>query len=374
MKFSVSRKEFLATLNVASAMAGKSKTIQILNCTKITINGNQMAVSSFDGDTAIVKGMPLINSDGDCSFCVNPNDLKNLLKNIAIDTIEFEYNNNVLIADYLFGQFETPTEDAVNFPTPQLGKFGENAQAIEVPSSLLIELLTLGGKYTSNDMLRPILQGIYLYVKDGEFGISATDTSKLVWKIGMNNIVGSDVNSVLSASLIPTIVESIKSEEMVTIIMSPNLIQFKNNDTKIVTRCVEGKFPNFRQVFPNDYTYEIELEKKDIIQALNLASVVGNVSKLIRFDVDRANSLLNISARDLDTQKASNNKIKCTFIKGDFTDFYSFGLNLSHLGVCLNAITSEKVRIKLNSPNKPVFVEDVNDVNKRTIVMPMIIQ
>ena len=97
MKFSVSRKEFLATLNVASAMAGKSKTIQILNCTKITINGNQMAVSSFDGDTAIVKGMSLINSDGDCSFCVNPNDLKNLLKNIAIDTIEFEYNNNVIL-------------------------------------------------------------------------------------------------------------------------------------------------------------------------------------------------------------------------------------------------------------------------------------
>lgn len=82
MQIEINRKEFISALNVGGSMAGRVKTIPILEDVKITIKGTSAVISSFDNETAITKRTYIVSSTEDAMFCINPRNLVNILKTI----------------------------------------------------------------------------------------------------------------------------------------------------------------------------------------------------------------------------------------------------------------------------------------------------
>ena len=118
MQIEVNRKDFISALNVGGSMAGRVKTIPILEDVKITIKGTSAVISSFDNETAITKRTCIVSSTEDAMFCINPRNLVNILKTIKDENVSLYVVENVCTIVHSKGEATLPVEPAIDFPPP----------------------------------------------------------------------------------------------------------------------------------------------------------------------------------------------------------------------------------------------------------------
>jgi DNA polymerase-3 subunit beta len=176
MNFKISKTNFLDAISIGASMSGKNKTLPMHSQAKVSIDKDSFTVSSYDGEVAITKRVFGVESSENAVFCVEPKELVSLVKSLRDEFLVFHLEDKTLKVTHKKGKAEFPVFSADEFASPIVY---EPDIIFKVKAQDLFNLLNSAKDYVASDSLRPILNGVWLYVEEGSFGVASTDSLKL---------------------------------------------------------------------------------------------------------------------------------------------------------------------------------------------------
>lgn len=371
MLLEFNKKDFQKGLNLGSSLCGKSKVMPILEYVKVEVHDDgKVYICSCDRENYIkvfVGNNLSPYNDPNFDFCVLGSDFKSYISAIGSEIIKIEIENiespycNIIHDN---GRAEIPILKVSEFPAFSCDKM--ESQCV-VNSEVLYNWIKRGINFTADDELRPVMNGMFLYGKDGILGYCCTDAHLLInEEISFNNI--DDINVIINKKVFNSVCSLLSLEEYCTIKISEKNTEFIVGDSSVISSNIEGKFPNFRAVIPvTDGIDPVIVSKNEIISCLNRNRILSNqVSKLVVMDIDK--NTMTLESKDIDFSKSNFEKLMC-----ECNGVKHIGLNIDKFIDVLSSCNSDNVLIYINGSNKPIVVKEENNNDKTLILMPMII-
>lgn len=362
-KIKVEKKEFIKVLNVASAFAGRSKALPILDCVKIKVNDNVMTVVSTDNENAISKKMEVLESDGNVTFCVNYKDFPSYIKLVSGDNVLLEVDDAQIRIEHEKGSLDMPVHNDDEYPSL---KMDEDYSTVQMDSATLNNWIVDSRNFVADDELRPVMNDIYFYCKEGETGCCASD-GHYMFSDRINGS-GDDFTFMLNKNAFKSACDVCQTADSVTIKIGTNNVMIVGDGISLLSRLRTGNYPNFKSVIPASSTVHVKVLKSELLDAINRVKVgASSLKSLVKVVVDGMN--MQISAEDIDF---SRNAVENMMVEADGN--ITIGFHAGKLLTCLNAINSEYVKMNLTEASKPcVMNEDDENSNKIVLLMPMML-
>lgn len=363
----LNKKDFTKVLNIGGTFAGRSKVLPILDCVKIKVSNGYLTIVSSDSENAISKKMQIEEADGEVTFCVSFKDISSYVKLVSGDIVTLVVNEKELEVKHEKGNVTLPLMDSEEFPA---FKQDDNFIDFSIDSYILNNWIIDAMKFVADDMLRPQLNGVYIYRRDMEVGCCGTDGHKLFY----NHFKDESTDFfefIINKNSLSSVCNICKSTSSVRIKIGLKNTTFIGEDIKLLMRNVEGKYPSHKSVIRNDNNISVVVccnEMKEAIYRCNVSA--GKNNSLVKLEIKDDELIL--SSQDIDYGVKAVERLS---VKSDGE--ITIGFKSDYLLDILNTINTEKCLIKLKDESKAgIFYEyDNNGIssNKLSLLMPVIV-
>jgi DNA polymerase-3 subunit beta len=249
----------------------------------------------------------------------------------------------------------------------------EGADApITLEASLLKEMINQVAFAAAADDSRPVLSGVQVKIDSGKLSMGAADSFRLALREiplpGREDLVYSDI--LIPAKTLSELAKILSSDGTVEMIVTPNRSQvlFHTESLDLVSRLIEGTFPNIRAAIPKHLTTRTVLETKDFASAVKMVTPFArDSSNTARVKVTNGITgelTLEANAEDVGDNTATINAA----ITGDDT---SIIFNVKYLSDVLAIIETPEVSLELNSAASPGVIKPVGSAEYVYVIMPM---
>lgn len=358
--------EFIKAVTIGSSMAGKNKTIPILEYAKVTFKQGRIIVSSYDSESAITKVYQNSNETTDnVSFCISHNDFLGVLKALNDQVIDIDVNDKNVQIKHSNGVITLPIYNAEEYPTPAVEK---EVKTYDISSELLFNVLKEAKNFVGRDEIRPAMKGVRLLFNDNTMTVSSTDAHVLYNNV-FENKGDEQSECILSSSIIPTVMSILQSTETTNVSIGQKNIVFKTDDCKVIARVIEGRYPNVNAVIPTSHSTTVKVSKKDFVSTLNRAMITASkATTMVKLNIK--DGMMEVETEDVDYAKSSKEKVKVNVEGNDIL----IGLNCKMLLTCIDNIESEEITMEMSAPNRAVVLKDSQNESKTVLIMPVMIQ
>ena len=372
MTFSVSSTALSSRLLALSRVINSKNSLPILGDFLFEIVDGRLNLTASDSEVMMKTSMELNEADSNGRFCVGNHDLLEAVKSISEQPISFEVNQNDNTAriSYQNGMFSLPVENADEFPQPQ--QIGENATVINISTQLLSENINRSLFATAQDELRPVMNGVYFDLTPDYLAVVASDGHKLVRNKILSVHAEQPASFILPkkpAGLLKNMLS--KNGGDVVLRFDERNAEINFEDGVIICRLIEGRYPNYNSVIPQNNPNQLTVDRVTLLSALRRVQPFSNdSSNLIRFHVE--NGTLQLDAEDYDFSKTATERMTC-----DYSGMpMSIGFKGSSFIEILNNFDCEQVVIQLADPSRAGLVlpsEQPEGQDVLMLMMPMLI-
>ena len=372
MRFTISSTALSSRLVALSRVINSKNSLPILGDFLFEVVEGKLNLTASDSEVMMMTTLDLVETDGDGQFCVGNHDLLEAVKGISEQPITFDVNQAEKIAkiSYQNGMFSLPVENADEFPQAQ--QVGEGATTINIPTSLLAENINRSIFATAQDELRPVMNGIYFDLTPDCLAIVASDGHKLVRNKILTISSDQPASFILPkkpASLLKNVLG--KQGGDVVIRFDERNAEINFEEGVILCRLIEGRFPNYNSVIPQNNPNQLTVDRLGLLAALRRVQPFSNESSnLIRFHVE--SGVLQLDAEDYDFSKTATEKMSC-----DYNGMpMSIGFKGSSFIEILNNFDCPEVIIQLADPSRAGLVlpsEQPENQDVLMLMMPMLI-
>lgn len=367
MKIEVTKKEFVKALAIGGSLAGNSKILPILDCVKIKAKNGSVTIVSSDNENAISKRLEEgVTTDGEFMFCVDMKDMMSYIKQIPTESIVITLDNGNVYVEHEKGSMSLPMVNADEFPVL---KSEDSIVEVNIPVRYLAKWIKEGMRFVATDDLRPVMNGVYVYKKDGEIGCCASDGHSLYTDSYVTDEQIEDFSFILNKTSFRGVLEAVSSSESVTVKAGSQNVKFVVDGCSVIARLTEGKYPNFRSVIPKESENTVTINKDELLEAIARASVGANRNTMLT-KLSFNGSDLEVSCEDIDFNKKTKETIHV-----DGNDVVmTIGFNSSILTKILNVVSTEKADIIMRNSSCAVLVKESDTESRKLfMIMPMMI-
>ena len=313
MKFTVSSTALSSKLNALSRVINSKNSLPILADFVFDVQGGILHLTASDSENVMNTQLELAECDGEGRFCVGNHDLLEAVKGFSEQPLTFDVDQTTNLAkiSYQNGLFSLPVENADEFPNAQT--VGMNASQITISNALLAENITRSLFATAQDELRPVMNGIYFDLTPECLAIVATDGHKLV-RNKILTIHSDQPSSFILPKKPATLLKNLLGKDGgdVTIRFDERNAQINFGDGELICRLIEGRYPNYNSVIPQNNPNQITVDRLGLQAALRRVQPFANdSSNLVRFHVE--NGKLQLNAEDYDFSKTATERIACSY-------------------------------------------------------------
>ncbi len=369
MHFVVKRDSLLKSLNFVQGVVEKKNTLPILSNVLIQLRDKKLSIVATDLDIIFydeIKDVKVINEGSTTTSAAILYDILRKISSNAELNFDLKSENKLSLKsdNSDFNLLCLPTD---NFPTFS-DKF--NGQEIDLDNKRFLKLLNKTRISISNDDTRHYLNGVYLHLTEAGgrnflTGV-ATDSHRLSSSsLEITNI--SDFNPIILPRKTVFQLCSLLTESSDKLILqtSENKIKFTLGKTQLISKVIDGKFPDYKKVVPTNNDKKLILSSKDFISSIErVASVSLDRKEGVKLSIGKDNVQLSVNSAN---SGEGNEKIKA--------NFNSENLNISFNSKYLVDIASEvedsNLKINLKDSVSPVLIEDASDKNTYYVIMPM---
>lgn len=365
MKLTLNKTTFQKAMMIGSQFAGRSKALPILNSVKIDVKDGRLTISSSDGENTIKTAIDGFTCDcNQISFCIDAKDSSNYIKQIRDNEFSFISDDmNMVTIKHSKGKAKFPLSKSEEFVDVKLESDLIN---FTMESSVLYNWIVSGRNFVGSDELRPVLNGIYLYAKNGEFGYCATDGSKLITD-NIEDVENNNFEFILNKNSFTPLLSLLNNDSDVTFRIGSRNVLVICGQTKLLIRLIEGRFPNFKSVIPQNQPIQVGVDKKALLDSISRVNVGGDKIKgLIKLNV--SNNNMNLSSQDIDFSTEADEDIECTS-----NDNIVIGLKYDSLVCCLSTISNDNVVLEMKSYDTACTFKDSDSPKKTLLLMPMLL-
>ena len=372
MRFTLSSTALSSKLIALSRVINTKSSLPILSDFVFEVDGNTLRLTASDSENMMKTSVELNESDDNGTFAIGSHYLLEAVKGFSEQPITFEVNREENLAKIIYqnGQFSLPIEDADEFP--QALQVGDGANVITIASGMLADNINRSVFATGDDPLRPVMNGIYFDLTQECLTIVASDGRKLV----RNKVL--TVASEVPASFIlpkkPTLLLKNllgKDGGDVTIKFDDHNAEISFDDCVIACRLIEGRYPNYNSVIPQNNPHRAIIDRALFISALRRVSVFSSQSSsLIKLSLSE--NQMKISAQDIDFSTSAEETIACQYGGNPM----SIGFKSSFLIDILNNISAQNIIIELADPSRAGVIvpeEQEEDEDLLMLLMPMML-
>ena len=372
MRFTLSSTALSSKLTALSRVINSKNALPILGDFVFEISDNMLNLTASDSENVMKTQLQLTESDGNCRFAIGNHDLLEAVKGFSEQPITFEVNQeqNIVKISYQNGLFSLPIENADEFPMAQ--PVNEFANTIVIPNALLAENINRTLFATAQDELRPVMNGIYFDLTPNCLAIVASDGHKLV-----RNKIFTVKSEQPAAFILPkkpaNLLKNLLGKDGgdVTIRFDERNAEISYGDGTIQCRLIEGRYPNYNSVIPQNNPNELRVDRLALLAAMRRVQPFANdSSNLIRFHVEGGN--LQLDAEDYDFSKTATERMTCEY-NGNAM---SIGFKGSSFIEVLSNFDCPEVIIQLADPSRAGLVlpsEQPENQDVLMLMMPMLI-
>lgn len=372
MRFTVSSTALSSKLNALAKVINSKNSLPILADFLFDIQDNVLYLTASDSENVINTQMELTESDANGRFAINNHDLLEAIKGFSEQPITFDVNlqDNIAKISYQNGLFSLPVENADEYPQSQ--PITEGINTIVIPSNVLADNINRSLFATAQDELRPVMNGIYFDLTPEHLAVVASDGHKLVRNKVFTVQSEQPASFILPkkpAGLLKNLLQ--KDGGDVEIKFNERNAEINYGDGRLSCRLIEGRYPNYNSVIPQNNTNTLTVDRLALLAALRRVQPFANdSSNLIRFHVE--GSTLQLDAEDFDFSKTATERMICDYNGQPM----SIGFKGSAFIEILTNFDCEEVIIQLADPSRAGLVipsEQPEGQDVLMLMMPMLL-
>jgi DNA polymerase-3 subunit beta len=267
------------------------------------------------------------------------------------------------------GHFETRVKgiDAEEFPAiPTAG----DRPTTRIPQNALREALGDVVFAAASDEARPILTGVLAKFEGDQLTLAAADNYRIAVKTLTVLDAVEETSVVIPARSLQELIRVLSdTADPVDVVLSHsrNQILFHVEGIDLVSRLIDGQFPNYQQVLPKGFTTKATMDRDQLLKAVRLASLIASSSaNIVKLHVGKEAEMgLQVSAAaDVGDNKS---EVEAT-VEGDGT---TIAFNARYLIDVLTNVDADQFALELNGPLSPGVFRPVSDGHYVHVVMPV---
>lgn len=374
MKLTILQENLAKGLSIVSRSVSTRAQLPALGNVLMTADKGRLKLSATNLETGINYWLGAkIEKEGTIS--IPAKILTEFVSSLPSEKINLETKENNL--SVICGSYSANFVglQASEFPAiPTLGK----EKPISFNGEEILKAISQVAFAAAQDEGRPVLTGVLLTIREGNLVLVATDGYRLSFKKMGKVKEATDLKEFKKGLIIPsrTLIEVGKiisdteqgKEIGLAISSSSNQVIFVNPEAEIVSRLIEGSFPEFEKIIPEKGTTKIILDTEGLIRAVKAAAIFARESaNIIKFRIQ--NSELRIMAN---SPQIGENSIKLEVKQEGEENKIAF--NSRYLLDFLNSIKSEQVSLEMTTALNPGVFTLVGDSSYLHIIMPVRVQ
>jgi len=330
---------------VLGGIINTNNTLPILDNFLFDLDGKSLTVSASDLETTISSKLE-VESNENGSVCIPARLLLDTLKTFPEQPLTFsvEENNTIEISSN-HGKYALAYANGEDFPKAiELSDASVTVIKGDILATAIHKTIFAAG----NDDLRPVMSGVFFQFSDEDLTFVATDAHKLV-KYTRSDIKAKQAAEFIMPKKPLNLIKGILSgsEEEVTIEYNESNAKFTFDNTEMVCRLIDGKYPNYEAVIPKENPNKLSIDRDLFLNSVRRVSIFSNkTTHQIRLKV--AGAELNVSAEDIDYSNKADERLTCDYQGDDM----QIGFNSRFLTEMLSNLTSDTISLEMSLPNR----------------------
>lgn len=361
MRCILERETFAEALGTVVGVLPSRTTYPVFQNILLEIFPGRLFLTGADGDTVVRKEVKLEGKSEEGKTLVEGRRLMELVRTSQGAEVSLRSDEKMLKVES--GRLKASLVQLAPEEFPELPKMPEEV-SFDFPLATLFEMFATVSFAASKDESRPVMTAINWEVGKSETRMVATDGYRLVC-VTRKVKVGAKTKLLLTPKAVETLPQG---EEKVVVFSDPKMVGFKLQDTTVITRMIEGPYPDYERVIPKGSGNRAVVKCDEFSQVLRRATILANpIAKQVSLEF-KANGL-KVESENPDTGK-SEEEMDCRY-EGEGL---RVGFNGGYLLEILRHINSEELAIELSSPMAPVLFKPVDtrsDAEDLFILMPL---
>ncbi len=377
MKFNVNSDEMGKSIQGLAKMVSGKSSLAILDHFLFVVDDNKLHVTASDGEnmmrtTMDIDVLSMPDKEDDRKFCIHNTVICDFLKNIPSQPITFDVDmeNSETKISYMNGHIQFPCTSGNEYPSICFMK--DEYESVSLPSDTILEDITRTSPFTGQDTLRPVMNAICFNFLSEGLDVVSSNGGVLV-KITHTSIRTEKEAKFLLPPKPVTMLKYFlsKEEKDVSIRFTDNAAVFECDNWQLTCRLVEGRYPNYNSVIPQNSNIEVTVDKKQLQESIRRMLPMGNQSmKTVKFET--AGTVLTVSSEDVDFNKSAKEDVTCETSGNGIT----IGVNGEVINTMLSQIHSDVAKLRMTEYSRPIIIVPDADKENETfmgLVMPTLI-
>lgn len=373
MKLIILKDSLSNGLDIVGRIAGKNLTLPILNNILISAKKNFINLAATDLEVGI-QYWCLAKIEKEGSLTVPAKILSGFINFLPNKKLTIEAKNQVLHVDCEDHKTQINGLNAEEYPIiPTI----EDKNFIELETKSFCEGLAQVVDFTSSNQTRPELSGVYIVFQKDRVQLAATDSFRLAEKtVYLKNT--KEQSFILPQKAAREIVNIfLENKEKTKLYLSPNQALFEqpmaeadHPQVQIVSRLIEGDYPDYQGIIPKKYEAQITLSKNDFLNQIKTASVFSGKSNEVSIKIDPKKEGVEIIAQ---APELGENRgiLQAKTVYSQEKKEMEVKFNYRFLVDGLSNIKSSKVALELNGEEGPAVLKPSGDDSYLYVVMPI---
>ncbi|MBZ4200639.1 MAG: DNA polymerase III subunit beta [Methylotenera sp.] len=364
MNIQINRETLLKPLTSVTSIVEKRHTLPILSNLLLEAKQNKIHLTATDLEMQISL---TVNSatTGDFSTTISAKKLLDICRSLPDNAdINMTTNESRITLKAVKSRFNLQTLPAADYPV--MTKTQGSTTLVELAQRELKDLLKQVEFAMAQQDIRYYLNGLLFEISANKLNIVGTDGHRLSFTSTELKQSYEKQDVILPRK---TVVELIKllddTDEVVQIELASNQVNFSFGNLKLISKVIDGKFPDYNRVIPVGHQNTFSIERLTVLLAMQRASILSN-EKYRGIRMVLSNNNLKLISTNSDQEKAEE-ELEINY-SGDTLDI---GFNVTYLIDVLNNTNCDQASFSFADANSSCLVTIPNNPNYKYVVMPM---
>lgn len=370
MKLTIKQKVLMEHLNYVIRGISSKNLIPILNCIKFELTNEGLYLLSTDNELAIKSFIPsseIENVEVQGEILISGRYIYDIVKKLSNEIINIEeiIDSQVLITTES-SSFKLNCNDVSEFPSIDL-EFTGNPVLID--QKIFKTTINQTIFATSTQESRPILTGINFKLNENIMEVTATDSYRLSKKrINLDNCVEGNIDIIIPSRNLNEIIRLMADDdEKMELHIFSNKVIFKINNLIIMTRLINGNYPDTNKLIPESFDLKIKIDLDNFYNAIDRASLLTNAEEKNIIKLETKKDIMIISSNipeignveeKIKIEKSIDSEIKISFSSKYMMD-------------AIKTFDSEEIELGFNGEIKPIIINYVDNDDLTQLILPI---
>src|SRR5438876_7573120 len=280
MKVACSREELTQKLAVVSRGVSTRTAVQILGGILLNAEGGQLMLAATDMALSLRASLEA-RVEGDGAVVVPGRLLVELARLLPDAEVTIEQRADEGVINITSGSFEWRLNTYTAEDFPRLPD-AEGLERHAVDRDALLETIARVGRSASRDESRPVLTGVLVRFEPGKLVMAATDSYRLSVKETEVEAAGLELEAIVPARALTELARVAAEADKLALGVHENQVVFGTGDAWLTTRRIDGQFPNYKQLVPEAFEYEVSIGREELLDVVRRVSVMAQRNSPLR--------------------------------------------------------------------------------------------